>query len=168
MAKQNDKTKPYHVKLYEQLQTRKLISAYGGVGSIIESTKGSLLVRPFDKWKVFEEKKWENIPEIQDAILVAKLKRIFPNLEKLVSPPANSVNRYSSGNTPQYENDVAAAEYFPKWMYCTKCSSFDKFENWKNKWVKAVQNDKGDTIEKNNRFFHKKSDKPTCYHCYKN
>jgi hypothetical protein len=34
----------------EDIQTRKLISAYGGIGSIIESRQGALQILPFDKW----------------------------------------------------------------------------------------------------------------------
>ena len=38
---------------FEQIQTRKAISAYGGVGSLIESRDGSLLIENFDKWPYF-------------------------------------------------------------------------------------------------------------------
>lgn len=35
---------------FEEVQTRKLISAYGGVGSIVETRSGSIIIRPFNKW----------------------------------------------------------------------------------------------------------------------
>jgi len=38
---------------YTELQTRKLISSYGGVGSIIETVEGALMIKDFDKWKYF-------------------------------------------------------------------------------------------------------------------
>ena len=38
---------------YEQIQTRKTISAYGGVGSIIETRDGSIIIKPFDEWPFF-------------------------------------------------------------------------------------------------------------------
>ena len=37
---------------YIQSQTRKMLSAYGGVGSILETSKGALIVEEFDKWKL--------------------------------------------------------------------------------------------------------------------
>lgn len=38
----------------EQIQLNKLISAYGGVGSIIETnTNGSLIILPYDQWNCF-------------------------------------------------------------------------------------------------------------------
>lgn len=169
MSKQNE-SKPQLIKIYEKLQTRKLISAYGGVGSIIESSKGALMVRPFDKWKAFEKEKWKKVevPEVHDTLLIAKLKKIFPLLEKLVSPPVNATDRFGNDNSPNSKEDVGAVDYFPKWMYCTKCNRFDKIENWKKNWHLATKNDFGDDILKQKRFFHYKSEKPICYNCYKN
>ena len=167
MAKQNE-SKPKSIIIYEQLQTRKLISAYGGVGSLIESTKGALKVRSFDKWKAFEKENWKNAIEVNDTLLIAKLKKIFPQLEKLVAPPINTIDRFGNGSSPNHKTDVAAVDYFPKWMYCTKCNRFDKIDNWKRNWKSATKNDFGDDIVKHNRFFHYKSEKPICYSCYKN
>lgn len=38
---------------YIEIQTRKAISSYGGVGSIIETPKGAILIENFDKWPFF-------------------------------------------------------------------------------------------------------------------
>jgi hypothetical protein len=39
---------------FEQIQTRKAISSYGGVGSIIETRDGSILIKSFDEWPFFQ------------------------------------------------------------------------------------------------------------------
>ena len=38
---------------YTETQTRKVISSYGGVESIIETPKGALKIEPFEKWPFF-------------------------------------------------------------------------------------------------------------------
>ena len=39
---------------FEQIQTRKAISSYGGVGSIIETRDGSILIDNFNEWPFFQ------------------------------------------------------------------------------------------------------------------
>ena len=47
---------------YEQIQTRKIISAYGGVGSIIETRDGAILIEDFNKWPYFQnEEDFEDV-----------------------------------------------------------------------------------------------------------
>lgn len=42
------------MRQYEQIQTRKIISAYGGVGSIIETRDGAILIEDFNRWPYFQ------------------------------------------------------------------------------------------------------------------
>ena len=39
---------------YNEIQSRKVISSYGGVGSIIENPNGAMLIEDFDKWPFFK------------------------------------------------------------------------------------------------------------------
>jgi len=45
---------------YEIIQTRKIISSYGGVGSIVETPNNSILIEPFNKWRFFKDEVFEN------------------------------------------------------------------------------------------------------------
>ena len=80
---------------YTELQTRKLISSYGGVGSIIETIDGALMIKDFDKWKYFFliEKgtiEVEDNENINDDRLLKRLKFYFPELNQIVKVPANT------------------------------------------------------------------------------
>jgi hypothetical protein len=118
---------------YTELQTRKLISSYGGVGSIIETIIGALLIKEFDKWYYFhqiengkiEVEKNENI---NDDRLLKRLQYYFPKLSQIVKVPANS-SIYNS-HFPSKPKHIVDAEYFPKWMYCNKCNSFKHIDDW--------------------------------------
>ena len=52
---QKEERKSYTPPKYIQSQTRKMLSAYGGVGSILETSKGAMKVEPFDEWKFFKD-----------------------------------------------------------------------------------------------------------------
>ncbi len=107
---------------YIELQTRKLISSYGGVGSIIETTDGALLIKEFDKWLYFiqinkgkiEVEENENI---NDDRLLKRLRFYFSNLNRIVKVPANYSAFYNT-SLPKLPYNIVNAEYFPKWMYC--------------------------------------------------
>lgn len=139
-------------KRYEVTQTRKMISAYGGVGSIIETPNGAILVEPFDEWSFFKNDKLWNDPEnhIEDERFLRRLKTWFEKLELLVKVPANDINKAY----PKIKDATVAASYFPKWMYCSKCNRFDHLDNWLKHWKNTAQD--------NN--YHP----PKCYHCYDN
>jgi hypothetical protein len=139
-------------KRYEVTQTRKIISAYGGVGSIIETPDGAILVEPFNEWNFFKNDELWNNPanHIEDKRFLRRLRTWFEKLELLVKVPANDMNRAY----PQIKDATVAASYFPKWMYCSKCNRFDHLDNWLKHWK--------NTAKDNN--YHP----PKCYHCYNN
>ena len=130
---------------YEEIQNRKLISAYGGVGSIIETRKGAIKVAEFDKWPFFVTKEAEK-PEnfISDERFKARLKILFNDLKELVRLPENQLVH---GFRPENNKLLISATYFPKWMYCTSCRIFDNYDNWKTNWNNSVE-------EKHRDWFH--------------
>ncbi len=148
---------------YTELQTRKLISSYGGVGSIIETIEGALLIKEFDKWFYFHqiEKGKIEVNEneiINDDRLLKRLKYYFPELTQIVKVPANYSAIYNA-KIPQLKNHIIDAEYFPKWFYCNYCKSFKHIDDWYEGW-KNVYNSKD--INKINESF----TPPKCYKCY--
>jgi len=148
---------------YTELQTRKLISSYGGVGSIIETIGGALLIKDFDKWKYFYliEKGKIEVQEnenINDDRLLKRLKFYFPDLNQIVKVPANYSAFYNT-SLPKLKDYIIDAEYFPKWMYCNKCNSLKHIDDWYKGW-KNVYNSK-ETNKINDSFT-----PPKCYKCY--
>ncbi|MCG8883916.1 DUF1998 domain-containing protein [Tenacibaculum finnmarkense] len=147
---------------YTELQTRKLISSYGGVGSIIETIDGALMIKDFDKWKYFFliEKGTIEVEEnenINDDRLLKRLKFYFPDLNQIVKVPANT----SMFNSlfPDKKNHIIDAEYFPKWMYCNKCNSIKHIDDWYKGWKNVFYSK--DINKANNAFT-----PPKCYKCY--
>lgn len=141
---------------FEKIQTRKAISAYGGVGSIFETRSGSILIKPFDEWPFFIRKTgdFQEHNYVLDKRFKNRISKYFQNLEHLVKVPVNDLMfgyRLADGFS------LLSAKYFPEWFYCNSCKKFDKFSNWKYNWENNV-----DSIDKD-KFF-----PPKCHKCYKN
>lgn len=148
---------------YTELQTRKLISSYGGVGSIIETIEGALIIKDFDKWKYFYliEKGKIEVQEnenINDERLLKRLKYYFTELTQIVKVPANYSAFYNT-SLPKLKDHIVDAEYFPKWMYCNKCNSFKHIDDWYKGWKNVFHSKE---INKINDSF----TPPKCYKCY--
>lgn len=148
---------------YTELQTRKLISSYGGVGSIIETVEGALIIKDFDKWKYFYliEKGKIEVQEnenINDDRLLNRLKFYFLELNQIVKVPANYSAFYNT-SLPKLKDHIIDAEYFPKWMYCSKCNSFKHIDDWYKGWKNVFHSKE---INKINDSF----TPPKCYKCY--
>ncbi|MFJ1365236.1 DrmB family protein [Capnocytophaga canimorsus] len=139
---------------FEQIQTRKAISSYGGVGSIVETRDGSILIENFDKWPFFEaiNGQFEEHNLIIDKRFKNRLSKYFQELEHLVKIP---VNELKQGYKPENQFAFLSAKYFPEWFYCNNCNRFDRLDNWKNNWENNVEK------EHRNNFF-----PPKCFHCY--
>ncbi|MHA1380896.1 MAG: DrmB family protein [Candidatus Helarchaeota archaeon] len=149
---------------YIELQTRKLISSYGGVGSIIETINGSLIVKDFDKWVYFRliakgKIEIEENELINDDRLLKRLQYFFPDIKQIVKVPANYSSFYNT-SIPKSKEHIINAEYFPKWMYCNNCGSFKHITEWYKGW-KNVYYSK-DINKINDSFI-----PPKCYKCYK-
>lgn len=148
---------------YIKSQSRKMLSAYGGVGSILETAKGAIIVEPFDKW-YFHNSTHYNLPkfEIEENRLIERLKSHFPNLNKLVRVPINEEN-YLIYGSPIEPKEVASAKYFPEWMYCPYCERFNHIKAWWKNWRITLQENRINDKDISKGFI-----KPKCYHCYKN
>lgn len=137
---------------FEQIQTRKAISSYGGVGSIIETRDGSILIDSFDKWPFFEHGQFEEHNYVVDKRFKNRLSKYFQELEHLVKIPENDLKQDFK---PENPFAFLSARYFPEWFYCNNCNRFDRFDNWKSNWENNVNSEHKDN------FF-----PPKCYHCY--
>lgn len=150
-------------KKFVKIQTRKVISAYGGSGSLIETPFGALLIEDFDKWPFFKGEYKDghviiNIPKsfhIHDERLLQRLnhKDGFSKLEAFVHVPDN-VSSSKRADIPEYE--TISGQYFPKWFYCNKCEAFKPISQWWDIW----KNIKGRAVTK------KEFSPPRCGLCY--
>lgn len=144
-------------------QTRKMLTAYGGAGSILETPKGALLVEEFDKWKFFKDSsrifdKEENI--IEDNRLLKRLQVHFKQLYKFIRIPENISKSYISYDIePLDSKKVASAKYFPQWMYCSNCERFRHIDDWWRGWYQTLQ-------RFNETKIGEKFIKPKCFKCY--
>lgn len=116
---------------YVETQTRKIISAYGGVGSIFESTEGALKIEPFDKWVFvkFKNAHTEDSHRIHDNRLIQRLRcvKAFEKLEYLFQVPHSST-----------KNSVTA-KYFPEWFFCSNCNRFKPLKEWFSNWKMILE-----------------------------
>lgn len=146
---------------YIKSQSRKMLSAYGGVGSILETPKGALKIEEFDKW-YFHNSGSCNIPEyeIEENRLIGRLKSHFPKLQKLVKVPTNEEN-YLIKSLPIKPKEVASAKFFPEWMYCPNCERFNNLKQWWAKWRMTLQKHHINNDKIAELFI-----KPKCFHCY--
>jgi len=150
---------------YIETQTRKIIGSYGGVGSIIETPKGALIIEPFDRWPFFQsQKQIEEENQIVDNRLLNRLKfeKGFPHLKAFVAVPTN-VAGFKNKTVPQNFQNVISAKYFPEWFYCPKCEKFHIVSDWWKGWKITLQQFGKDIVLIRSSFY----DKPKCYHCYK-
>lgn len=148
MRKANQSGKRY--KIFVETQTRKIISAYGGVGSIFESTKGALIIENFDKWLVNPAE----YRRIDDTRLIQRLRheKAFARLEYLFQVPI------TNKSTPVY----VSASYFPEWFFCSHCERFKTIKEWFKEWKKVQEKYKVTDIDKIKENFVP----PKCAYCF--
>ncbi|MBN9379927.1 MAG: DUF1998 domain-containing protein [Chitinophagaceae bacterium] len=106
----------------------KLISNYGGVGSIIETQDCSVIVETFDNWRYGTLQNKLSSYIIKDDRLLNRLKARFPKLRHIVRIPTEE-NSF-------FDQLMPTASYFPKWFYCPRCNRFEELSNWFKKWPK--------------------------------
>lgn len=139
---------------HENIQTRKAISAYGGVGSILETRNGSILVLPFNEWPYFKNLsgRFGEEHEVRDKRFKNRLRRYFTELQYIIRIPINSIE---AGHFSNHPANLLAAKYFPEWFYCNECHKFDHYSKWKKNWRLKVN------PEDKEKFY-----PPKCYACY--
>ncbi len=123
---------------YIDLQHHYLISSYGGIGSLIETNIGSLLISDFESWtfynQVIKDADADELSEksISDRRLLNRLKRTFPKIEYLVAIPTNTTEK--SGWKATNQKNIITAEYFPHWFFCPRCRLFKNISDWYQLW----------------------------------
>lgn len=140
---------------YVETQTRKIISAYGGVGSIFESTEGALIIDSFDKWTfVKKELHAEENCQVLDNRLIQRLRYVkaFEKLEYLFQVPHSD------------KKNAVTAKYFPEWFFCNHCEPFRLLKDWFFDWRNVLQKH-GET---DNQKIRDSFIAPKCADCFNN
>lgn len=127
----------------------KMLSSYGGIGSLVETTESSVIIETFDNWGYNDLLISPNSDEIEkyliiDDRLLSRLRYVFKNLKYIVSVPDEHDRRIHP-----------KANYFPKWFYCPKCKQFKEYYEWFKSW-KEVGKDQA-------YFFPPKCSSKECY-----
>lgn len=127
---------------YEEIQQGKVVTAYGGPGSLIESYKfGCLKIKHYDDWTLCRNINNENIiPHItDDAKALSVVKTLgYPRVEHFFIPPTNKHQgdqRWRGGL--EHPNLVLNAQQFPKWYFCPQCHKLGHIDWWEKEWDKA-------------------------------
>ena len=155
------------MKELEEIQSRKVISAYGGNGSIIETLyNGSLLIRPYDEWKCFADMK--QVVTINNPRLLSLVQGSFTKVENLVAVPTpdwgDRANKVVYSPCNDDKNKTIGSYYFPGWFFCPRCRRLHKLADWKQLWNDAkIKDKKGNEKPKLDDKFDKYF--PACYHC---
>jgi len=124
----------------QSIQRSKLISSYGGVGSIIDTIDNlAFIIKPFDQWNLYTQyvRFYRNFPHLKldDERLKVRLHNIgFSSLEHFFLPDDSfeNVRLYHLDETQK--NRMVTAEYAPQWFYCEKCGRLKHIEKWKIDW----------------------------------
>lgn len=143
------------MKKLEQIQTNKLISNYGGVGSIIETnSNGSLLILPYNEWRCFTNMNHNN-EQINDTRLLRYVQEHgYPHIARLVPMPNLDLSDkiYNAGDSDL--RTTVSSKYFPEWFFCPHCRKLYKLSEWESFWKNTFSSD--------NKF---KKNSPACPYC---
>ena len=131
------------MKKLENIQGRKITSAYGGVGSIIETKdNGSLLIDFYDRWDCYSHIRLQRIQAITDERLLNHLRDHYglDSLQRLLPiPTPDTVSMYYTKRADLIY--TMKSRYFPSWFYCPKCRKMYKLEDWKRLWESKFPDD---------------------------
>jgi len=105
----------------------KLISNYGGVGSLIETQDCSVIIETFDNWQYKDLSNKLSSYIIKDDRMLTRLRNRFPHLRHIVKIPTEK-NSLVDQVRP-------TANYFSKWFYCPRCNRFADYDEMKKRWV---------------------------------
>lgn len=142
------------MKKLEEIQSRKVMSAYGGVQSIIETAEnGSLLVDYYDNWNCFRDQ-----IEIKDPRLLNHLTGMdgYESVTKILKVPTPDLEQKKYYPDRNDTRQTIKSRYFPGWFYCPHCRRLHTYKEWKEIWEDKFPND--------NKF---RDNYPACPYCSK-
>lgn len=133
------------MKKLEEIQNTKIMSNYGGVGSIIETrTNGSLLIKDYSEWWCFTGQNINGRMPITNPRLIEELHgRGYQHVEtlyKIPTPNDDEISVYAPTNA--HLTKTINSIYFPTWFYCKRRRTLRKLTQWDVKWRNMFQMDR--------------------------
>lgn len=139
----------------EQIQQNKLISSYGGVGSIIETnSNGALQILPYDSWPCFAANQLQNRTIVEDPRLLSYITQMYPNITRFLSIPDNDLSSQVYSANAADTRATIGSKYFPEWYFCPHCRRLKKLGQWEEDWNGQFPNDGNFRVNP-----------PACYNC---
>lgn len=133
----------------QSIQRSKLVTSYGGVGSIIDTIDNlAYMIEPFDEWNFYKKQKrsrsskpFGDFKVIDDRLKVRLHNLGFNQLEDffVLDDDFENIKPWAPNNDDR--NRMVTAKYFPDWFYCEKCHKLHHIEEWKQLWKKKTEND---------------------------
>lgn len=122
------------MKNYYKTAAYKLISGFGGPGSIIEDVDGAFEIKQPKYWEYIDKNKHQNIENaVIDKRLLGRLKQKFSYLLGFYSIPINSPRLFAP-YSPSKVQDIASSNRFPSFHYCPKCHRLRTVHQFCNEW----------------------------------
>lgn len=141
----------------ETIQRRKLASAYGGFGSIVETKEnGSLKIDDYDRWPCFSARQLRLYRQnrVDDSRLLRSLQNEYPTLSFLYPIPTDDLKDKIWSARGTEISSTKSASYFPTWFFCPKCRKLHRLSDWEAEWNNIFPTD--------NRF---RENYPACAYC---
>lgn len=127
----------------QDIQRSKLITAYGGVGSIIDTIDNlSYEINEFDRWPIYRDI-LENpnthgglVESAREERLIERLKNIgFTSLTDLFLTEEKWPNDLNlRAPTEGQKKNMVSASYFPRMFYCPRCGRIQDINIWEEQW----------------------------------
>lgn len=130
----------------QSIQRSKLVTSYGGVGSIIDTIDNlAYMIEPFDCWNFYITETRKRKPFAnhlaENERLKARLRNLgFSNLEEFFLPDDNFDEIKVWDPQKEYINCMVTAQYAPEWFYCEICHRLKHIETWKQTWNNETGN----------------------------
>lgn len=130
----------------QSIQRSKLVTSYGGVGSIIDTIDNfAYMIEPFDCWNLYKQQTRCNDPfanyKTKDERLKARLRNLgFSNLKEFFLPDDEFEDIKLWDPDPKEINRMVTAKYAPEWFYCENCHRLKHIETWKQTWNNETGN----------------------------
>lgn len=149
------------MKKLEEIQNRKTMSAYGGVGSIIETKdNGSLLIEFYNRWGCYGNNgNGNHVVEDQRLLEYLQNHKGLPQGAELCEiPTPDDINKYSTRRGDLRE--TIKSRYFPSWFFCPQrnCHRLHTYDTWRDLWEEIW----GNTRLRNRHF---NDNFPACPYC---
>lgn len=145
------------MKKIENIQSRKVMSAYGGVRSIIETAEnGSLLIDFYEQWNCFKDRARKKRRRLEDSRLLKRLNGMdgYEHVASILEVPTPDLDEDKYEAKENDLKETIMTSYFPSWFYCPNCRRLHQLSDWKTKWEEKFPDD-GKFTE----------NFPACYHC---